>query len=84
VVCRDVFLPEFLSQVEGWAQSWTTDAIAEAAAPFLTPRGSLLPNAATVMNTLRQWENQLEDDLVFGPFYGGIIPLPPPPGGGSP
>ena len=88
VVRRDIFLPDFLSQVQGWAQSWaqswTHDAIMEAAAPFFTQRGGNLPNAAQVLNTLRQWQDQIEDDLVFGPRYGGIIPLPQPPGRGSP
>jgi len=85
VVPRDVFLDDFLSQVQQWAQDWTSDAIAEASRPFTTAQGRILPNAEQVMNTLLQWENQIST-ITFGNYYLGSLgtmQLPQPPGGGG-
>ena len=52
----DLFLQDYLSQIEDWVQSWADQAITAAAAPYLNARsnGRNLQTFQSFYNTLQQ------------------------------
>ena len=76
----DVFITDYLSQIEDFAQSWADQAIIAAAAPYISARnnGRNPRTYNQVLNTLQNWNNLLATRLRFPPYLGAI-PLPRPP-----
>lgn len=77
----DVFIEDFLSQVEEFAQNWADDAINAAGAPYISARnsGRNLRTYQSVVNTLNQWLPLLQRRLRFPPRTGRTT-NPQPPG----
>lgn len=82
----DIFTMDYFAQIEDWAASWTTQAVAAAFAPYNAAhnRGQNLATYQRALNTLQQWETQASarTGLRFPP-YGGYGPLPGAPGNGG-
>lgn len=77
----DLFIEDFLTQVEQFAQNWAEDAINAAGAPFVSAHnsGRNLQTYQQVYNTLNQWLGLIRTRLRFPPRIGRM-PLPSPPG----